>query len=141
MRNYAKHHLVKFYQAEIRKVEGDGMDTEQTVKTYYKYTKTGYAFSRSSTMNTESEGLELRAYVRQLSANERNEAKALQDDSVLEVVINKRNVVSDMYMEFKGKTYRVGVTDRFQFKDMEIKFRASEVVPVEYDVVEYRSWD
>lgn len=140
MKNYPKRHLVRFYQAETRKVEVDDEMVEQTVKVYYKYAKTVVPCSPSE-YDPENEGLDIKAYVRQLSANERNTAKAIQDDSSIEVVINKRKLVQDMYMEFKGTTYQIGAIDAFEFESTEIKFRAKEVVPVEYDTIEYRRYE
>lgn len=140
MKNYIKRHLVRFYQAETRKVGVKEKMVEQTVKVYYKYAKTATVCSPIG-YNPENEGLDVRAYVRQLSANERNTAKAIQDDSSIEVAINKRKIVQDMYMEFNGKTYQIGAVDAFEFEGTEIKFRAKESVPVEYDTIEYRRYE
>lgn len=140
MKSYPKRHMVKFYQSETRKVEVDGETVEQTVKVYYKYAKTA-TVCPSTGYDPINEGLDIRAYVRQLSANERNTAKAIQDDSSIEVAINKRKIVQDMCMEFNGDTYQIGAIDAFEFEGTEIKFRAKEVVPVEYDTIEYRRYE
>lgn len=140
MKNYPKRHLVRFYQAETRKNIIDEETVEQTVKVYYKYPKTAVICPPTG-YDPQNEGLDIRAYVRQLSAAERNAAKAIQDDSSIEVATNKRKIVQDMYMEFKGTTYQIGATDSFEFEGTEIKFRAKEVVPVEYDITEYRRYE
>lgn len=139
MKNYPKRHLVKFYQSESRKIQVDGEQEEITVKVYFKYPKTDVECSDTG-YDPVNEGLDIKAYVRQLSAEERNAAKALQDDSSIEVAINKRKVAQDLYMEFNGTTYQIGAPDNFQFEGTEIKFRAKEVVPVTYDLVEYRRY-
>ena len=141
MKNYLKHHLIKLYQAEARKVaaEEDGEYEEKTVKVYLKYAKTAVACAPTG-YDPTNEGLELKACIRQLSADERNAARALQDDSSLEVVINKRKIEPDMFMEFNGATYQIGAPDYFQFEGTEVKFRAKEVVPVIYDETEYKRW-
>lgn len=73
-------------------------------------------------------GTYLKAYVRQLSANEQNTANAVQDASDIEFVINKRQIKPDMFVEFfdgfETKTYQVGSRDNFEFYNTEIKFRA-----------------
>lgn len=139
MTNYPKRHLIKLYQQEARKVLVDDEYEEQMIKVYFKYAKTS-AGSSGADFDPKLEGLELKAYVRQLSADERNAAKALQDDSSLEVVINKRNVELDMFMEFNGATYQIGAPDHFQFEGTEVKFRARQVSPANYDAIEYRTW-
>ena len=44
-------------------------------------------------------------------------------------------------MEFNGAAYQIGAVDAFEFEGTEIKFRAKEVVPVEYDTIEYRRYE
>lgn len=77
----------------------------------------------------------LKAYVRQLSAYEQNTAAALQDKSEIEFTINKRLVKPDMLVEFKGKTYKMSSPDNFEFYNTETKFRAYEIVPRKYDKI------
>jgi SPP1 family predicted phage head-tail adaptor len=80
------------------------------------------------------------AYVRQLSQNERNTARAVHDDSSIEFVINHRNIKPDMFIEFMDKTYQIGAPDQLEFYQTEIKFRAKEVTPKTYDQVIYKGW-
>jgi hypothetical protein len=134
--NYPKRHSIKFFVLEARKDEDE---VESLVKVYFKYAKTAVVCPATG-YDPANEGIELRAYVRQLSANERNEARALQDDSELEVVINKRAVAQDLYMEFNGSTYQIGAVDSFEFEGSELKFRARPVIPAAHDSVEYRSF-
>ena len=141
MKNYRKNHTVRFYQAETRKVTTNGELEEKTVKVYRKYAKAGNP-SVDAGFDPLTESLDVKAYIRQLSAEERNAAKALQDDSEIEVAVNKRNLIQDMYMEFpkEDKTYQIGAIDNFDFQGTEIKFRAKAVVPVTFDLVEYRRY-
>lgn len=139
MKNYPKRHLIRLYQAETRKVEVNGEKEQLTVKVYFKFSKTAEVFADGG-YDPQNEGIDIKAYARQLSAEERNASMALQDDSSIEVAINKRQVTQDMYMEFKGNTYQIGAPDNFQFEGTEVKFRAKEVVPVEFDIVEYRGY-
>ena len=74
-------------------------------------------------------GTYLNAYVRQLSATEQNQANAIQDGSAIQFVINNREVKTDMYVEFRDKTYQMGPPDNFEFYNTEIKFIAYEVTP------------
>lgn len=134
--NYPKRHSIKLFALEARK---DADEVETIVKIYYKYA-TSSVVCPATGYDPVNEGIELRAYVRQLSANERNEARALQDDSELEVAINKRAVVQDLYMEFNGSTYQIGAVDNFEFEGNELKFRARPVIPAAQDAVEYRSF-
>jgi SPP1 family predicted phage head-tail adaptor len=83
----------------------------------------------------------IKAYVRQLSASEIVNAKAMQDDSTLEIVINKRRISQDMYIDFKGGSYQVGAIDNFDFIQPEIKFRAKPVIPVTWDLEETRHFN
>ncbi|MFA5433661.1 MAG: phage head closure protein [Candidatus Paceibacterota bacterium] len=86
------------------------------------------------------EGTHLWAYVRQLSANERLQMNAEQDQSDIEFVINKRPLVAGMLIEFKDKTYQIGAPDSFEFYNTELKFRASEVSPRTYTSTTYKAW-
>ena len=84
--------------------------------------------------------LDLNAYVRQLSANEQNAANSIRDGSNVQFVINFREIKTDMFVEFKGKTYQIGPADLFEFYKTEVKFIAYEVTPKEYDFVEWSVW-
>jgi len=76
-------------------------------------------------------GTVIKAYVRQLSANERATADAVQDSSDIEFTINKRNIKTDMYVDFydgfEWYTYQIGPKDNYEFYDTEVKFRAHQV--------------
>lgn len=131
MLRYRKPHKVKMFQlTSVREVNSEtGEASEKQVKTYIGFPP------------NYSEDTDLYAYVRQLSANERIAAKAVQEDNEIEVVINAKPVATDMYMEFEGKTYQIGAEDLFDFENLaEIKFRARSVNPPTYDSVTYRSW-
>lgn len=88
------------------------------------------------------ENTSLYAYVRQLSANERNQFNAIQDGSAIEFVINHRKIQTDMLVEFKNKTYQMGPPDHFEFYSNDVKFIAYEVTPKEdYILVEWSNWN
>ena len=76
-------------------------------------------------------GTTIKAYVRQLSANEQASANAVQDSSDIEFTINKRDIKPDMFVEyfngFETKVYQVGSRDNFEFYNTEVKFRGYEV--------------
>ena len=86
------------------------------------------------------EGTFLNAYVRQLSANEQTAANAIRDGSAIQFLINHRNVKTDMFVEFRDKVYQMGPPDMFEFNKTDIKFIAFEVIPKEYDLVEWSDW-
>lgn len=134
MRNYQKRKLVSFYRLETRRND----EREFVVKVYYKFSKTGISVGKD--FDPKNEEIKVKAYVRQLSAEEGYAAKAVQDDSSLEVVINKRKICQDMYMEFKGQDYQIGALDNFTFDEPELKFRATAVIPSAFDFIEYRSF-
>lgn len=135
MIKYPKRKSVTLYTIETRKQEGE----ELTIKVIYKYRKSTVECPEKA-FDPEHEGVELKAYVRQLSAHEVLAARAQQDGSALEVVINARPIERDMYMEFEAGHYQIGPADRFEFETPEIKFRATAVTPVTADVVEYRRY-
>jgi len=139
MKNYPKRHTVRFFRIEERK-QTIGEDVNlTTVKVYLKYSKSGTVAGID--YDDLYEGIDIRAYVRQLSAEERFSAMAIQDDSSIEVVINKRpGITHDLYMEFQDKTYQVGAIDNFTFEDTELKFRVKEVIPPLFDSTEYRGF-
>lgn len=87
-------------------------------------------------------GSSLKAYVRQLSATEQNTSNGIQDGSAIEFVINNRQIKTDMYVEFKGKTYQMGPPDNFEFYKTEVKFIAYEVnTKDDYLEVEWSDWN
>jgi len=127
---------VKFFRVEQRKQVVDGEMIQITVKVYLKYAKSGTVSGIE--YNALLEGIDVKAYARQLSTEERFSAMAIQDDSAIEIVINKRSgITQDLYMEFKDKTYQIGAVDNFMFEDTEMKFRAKEVIPPLFDKTEY----
>lgn len=79
--------------------------------------------------------LGIKAYVRQLSANEQMASDAVKNASVFEFVIMKRDVEIDMYIEFNGKTYQIIGVDFMEFYKAEIKLRANLVNEKEYSKV------
>ena len=82
------------------------------------------------------EGRTIKAYARQLSANEQNSADGVQDSSFYEFVINKRNVKVDMFIEFNRgygeETFEISATDFMEFFKGEIILRASKVTAKEH---------
>ena len=88
------------------------------------------------------EGTTICAYARQVRASEGNFDNSIQNSSIVEFVINKRNIQQDMFVEFleDGKTYQIGPPDCFLFYNTEIKFQAKEVTPKTYDAIEYEDW-
>ena len=83
----------------------------------------------------------IKAYIRQLSNQERYVNGAEVDGSEIEVVINKRDVEPDMYIEFKNKHYQIGPLDNFLFYNTEVKFRAKEVTPRTASETTYKEWN
>lgn len=83
----------------------------------------------------------IKAYARQLSANEQASANAVQDSSFYEFVINKRDVKIDMFIEFdRGygeQTFEISGTDFMEFFKGEITIRAVEVTPKEHSEVRW----
>ena len=116
MKRRIKNHNIRIFQ-EIETEEG-------TIKKYI-----------------HPEGTYLKAYVRQLSANEQNVADALHNSSEIEFVVNHRKLGLDMFVEFKRfgikKTYQISGVDEFQFFKSDISFRAYEVNEREYTLVEW----
>jgi SPP1 family predicted phage head-tail adaptor len=74
----------------------------------------------------------LKAYARQLTASETSSLNALQDAGYVEFVINKRKVLIDMFIEFKGRTYQISAVDPFDFISPEIKIQAYEVIAKQF---------
>jgi head-tail adaptor len=83
----------------------------------------------------------IKAYIRQLSSSERYLNRAEVDGSEIEIVINKRDVHPDMYIEFGEKHYQIGPLDHFEFYNTEVKFRAKEITPRKPQVVTYEEWN
>ena len=82
----------------------------------------------------------LKAYVRQLSATEQTAANSVRDGSAVQFTINNREIKTDMYVEFNGKTYQMGPPDMFEFYKTDIKFVAFEVSPKDYGLIEWSEW-
>lgn len=108
---------------------------------YYLKHKKIRIFKEDNNGNTKkyihSKDTFLNAYVRQLSANEQSSLNAIQDASNIEFVINYREVVVDMFVEFENKTYQIVGIDRFNFLPIEIKCRAYEVNSKTYENIEW----
>lgn len=83
----------------------------------------------------------IKAYIRQLSNQERYINAAEVDGSEIEVVINKRDVAPDMNIEFKDKHYQIGPLDNFLFYNTEVKFRAKEVTPRKCIETLFKEWN
>ena len=82
----------------------------------------------------------IKAYVRELSASERNEFNAVSELSDIECVINKRKIDVNMFLEFKGNTYQIISQDSFDFETPEIKIRATQITPLPYETEEGTDW-
>lgn len=86
----------------------------------------------------------LRAYVRQLSANEQASADAMQDASDTLFAINHRPGVNyDMYIEWlrpgkPTKTFKIDGVDPFEYLATEMTLRATSVNPREYTEVRWK---
>ncbi len=85
------------------------------------------------------EGSKLKAYARQLTSGETASLNAIQDSGYVEFVINKRDVLVDMFIEFKGKTYQIEAVDPFDFQTPELKLQAYQVNPKSYVDVRWKS--
>lgn len=79
----------------------------------------------------------IKAYVRQLSANEMATANAIQDASDIEFVINKRDINVGMFVEFQNKTYQINAVDFREFLNGDITFRAMQVNRKNYDEIRW----
>lgn len=81
------------------------------------------------------EGKVIKAYVRQLSANEQFSADASQDGGEYEFTVMKREIKRDMYLEFDNgfglQTLQIGAIDMLEFYNSEITFRARNIIPRE----------
>lgn len=85
----------------------------------------------------------LRAYIRQVSNYEVNQSGGLMDGSNVEIVINKRDITQDMFVEFleNGKTYKISPPDNLEFNTLgEIKLVGVEVAPTEPIKIQYKEW-
>lgn len=72
----------------------------------------------------------LKAYVRQVASFETVYEQTRHDTSHLIFVINRRKVRTDMFIEFRNKTYNINSIDNFEFYiTHEIKIIASEIEP------------
>lgn len=80
------------------------------------------------------------AYMRQLSARETNEAKAVQDAGEIEVVINYREVKLDMFINYQGRIFQIISIDGFELRKTEVKLRVVEVNPRDYRDVTDERW-
>jgi len=75
----------------------------------------------------------IKAFVRQLSANEMATADAIQDASDIEFTIHKRNIDVGMFVEFNNSTYQISGVDFREFYKADITFRANHVNTKDYD--------
>lgn len=82
----------------------------------------------------------IKAYIRELSSSERNELGGVHEGSEIECVINRRKVDINMFVEFCDRTYQISSVDNFEFDTPEIKIRAYQVAPKDYDRIEGSDW-
>lgn len=69
----------------------------------------------------------IKAFVRQLSANEMATANAFQDASDIEFTIHRRDIDVGMFVEFNSRTYQITAVDFREFLNADITFRATHV--------------
>jgi SPP1 family predicted phage head-tail adaptor len=79
----------------------------------------------------------IKAYVRQLSANEMASANAIQDASDIEFTIHKRNIDIGMFVEFNDKIYQINAVDFREFLNADITFRAMQVNRKNYQEIRW----
>lgn len=82
----------------------------------------------------------IKAYVRQLSSQETAVAKSNQDASTVEMIVNPRRYLVDMYVEFNNKTYQITSIDNLEFNGTEMKLRMKEVNQKNFDVTKWEDW-
>lgn len=112
---------VKFFYVDTRAVEG----YEKVIKHYIH--------------SRESGGLW--CYVRELSENERFSAKAVQVEETIQFkVVYNPKLVSELYVEFNGKTYSIVSIDKFEFNKSDLVIRANETLAPSFDEVEYENY-
>lgn len=89
----------------------------------------------------------LSAYVRDLSQREVQANKQVQDDSTIQVVINRRPINNSMFVEYKRRgmdvnTYNISGIDYYDDTTNDIKFNGSLVnQKLTYDKVEGTDWN
>ena len=112
---------VKFFYIETKVVEG----YEQVIKHYIH--------------SEESGGLW--CYVRELSENERFSAKSVQVEETTQfVIVYNPKIVSELYLEFCGKTYNIVSIDKFEFNKSDLVVRANETLAPTFDEVIYENY-
>lgn len=80
-------------------------------------------------------------YVRELSENERFSARAVQveETTQFKVTYNPK-ITSNLFIEYKEKTYDIVSIDKFEFNKTDIVIRANETLAPVYDEVEYENY-
>lgn len=112
---------VKFFRIETKIVD----DYEQVVKTYIHSRECGGLW----------------CYVRELSENERFSAKAVQveETTQFKVVYNPK-ITTELFLEYKGKTYDIVSLDQYEFNKSDLVIRANETHAPDFDEVEYENY-
>ena len=83
----------------------------------------------------------INAYIRDISSTEKISLGQELDVSIKEIVINKRKITKDMYVEFKGQTYNILSIDSFDDLENEIKLRVVLVNnEIQFDSEEGSIW-
>ena len=73
----------------------------------------------------------LKAYIRDLSSKEIQTNKQAQDESTMQIIINRREITKDMYVEYRRRgfkniqTYEINGIDYFTDSTNEIKLNVS----------------
>lgn len=80
-------------------------------------------------------------YVRELSENERFSARAVQveETTQFKVTYNPK-ITSNLFIEYKEKTYDIVSIDKFEFNKTDIVIRGNETLAPVYDEVEYEDY-
>lgn len=119
------------YEVKDKKIKVFGLKT-RVVDTYEQVVK-NYIHSE------ESGGIW--AYVRELSENERFSAKAVQVEETIQFkIVYSPKIISELFIEFAGKTYEIVSIDKYEFNKTDLVIRANEILAPVFDEVEYEDY-
>lgn len=112
---------VQFFYIETKVVDG----YEQVIKHYIHSKKSGGLW----------------CYVRELSENERFSARSVQVEETTQfVIVYNPKIVSELKLEFDGKTYEIVSIDKYQYNKSDMVIRANEALAPEFDEVVYENY-
>lgn len=119
------------YEVKDKKIKVFGLKT-RVVDTYEQVVK-NYIHSE------ESGGIW--AYVRELSENERFSAKSVQVEETIQFkIVYNPKIISELFIEFAGKTYEIVSIDKYEFNKTDLVIRANEILAPVFDEVEYEDY-